>query len=107
MKRSRHIAIGLVVSVSLTLSGCKSNDEEDAEEYQSGSYHNIIYHSSGQPFLVDSNRSVTPLPPDHPNYHAATAEGQAIASGNKASAGKTFVSRGGFGSTGARIASGS
>jgi len=107
MKRSRHIAIGLVVSVSLTLSGCNSYDEEDADEYQTGSYHNIIYNSSGQPCLIDANRSVKPLSADHPNYRAAVAEGQAIASGTKASVGKTFVSRGGFGSIGAIISSGS
>lgn len=107
MKRSRHIALGLVVSVSLALSGCASKDDEDADEYQTGSYHNIIYHSSGRPYLVDANRSVTPLSPEHPNYHAAVAEGQAITSGTKAAAGKTFVTRGGFGSTGAKISSGS
>ncbi|MBI4807058.1 MAG: hypothetical protein HY795_17730 [Desulfovibrio sp.] len=105
MKRSRHVTIGLVVSVSLALSGCVSDDDD--EEYQRGNYHNIIYHSSGRPYLVGEDRSVRPLPADHPNYNAAVAEGQAIASGNKSSTGKTFVSRGGFGSTGAHLSSAS
>jgi hypothetical protein len=106
MKRSRHVTIGLVVSVSLTLTGCVSDDDEDQEEYQRGQYSNIIYHY-GSPYIVGEDRSVRPLPADHPHYQAAVAEGQAIASGNKPSAGKTFVSRGGFGSTGAHLSSAS
>jgi len=106
MKRSRHVTIGLVVSVSLSLTGCISDDDDD-EEYQQGQYNNIIYHFSGRPYLVGEDKSVRPLPADHPNYHAAVAEGQAIASGNKSPTGKTLVSRGGFGYTGARLSSGS
>ncbi|WP_243311300.1 hypothetical protein [Fundidesulfovibrio agrisoli] len=105
MKRSRHIAIGLVVSVSLTLSGCSFDDDDDEGEqgYRSGSYSNVIYHSSGRPFIVGEDRSIRPMPPDHPNYGGAVAEGRAIASGTQAHAGRAYVTRGGFGSTGGRL----
>lgn len=103
MKRSRHIAIGLVVSVGLSLSGCTPDDDDEEEGYRSGSYSNVIYHSSGRPYIVGEDRSVRPLPPDHPYYNGAVAEGRAIASGAQAHAGKAYVTRGGFGSTGAHL----
>jgi len=99
MKRSRHILLGTVLSVSLALTACSSSNEEEEERFYTGTHSGIIYNHLGVPHIIGTGNSVTPMTPDHPKYAAAAAEGQSVSKSAASSGSHMYVSRGGFGSS--------
>ncbi len=109
-KRSKSIALGLLLTAGVSLASCSAEEEgsyEEEEEYHAsshsglyGGHHSSIYYNRlGSPYLLHQDSTMSPLPSDHPAYAKAVQEGRDIASGAKTPTGSLTLRRSGFGSS--------